>query len=272
MTSLQLKLSLDGNASTIRGTVLQDGEQVFSVSDFINTVCAKDPRHAYGRITFGRLISDGSEYQQELWSLCKYIKFPEQRQRATPVMNIRGLQRLLMILGGKVAKVFRDEALLILQRYLAGDTTLCDEIQENKAIGHEKSYEKFTSKFLNKAHEEMIKESLMMPEVKFIYATKSEAFPGLIKIGRTQNIETRLSQMNTGCAPLPHKVVALVKTYDSVRDESVTHGFFGNKRHEGEFFEVTVEEVRSFFKNHILPLFMEEDAYYEALLCDDSHE
>ena len=268
MTTLALKLSLDGNNSTIRGTVLQNGEKVFSVYDFMTMTCQYKSKLNIASKVFYRLIADGSEYKLEILSLCKYHKFNGMGQRVTPVMTIKGLQRLLMILGGKVAKVFRDEALLILQRYLDGDTSLCEEINDNKRVGPEKSYERFTSKVLTQAYEEIIKESLVMPEVKYIYATKSEAFPGLIKIGRAQDVEARLAQLNTGCAPLPHKVVAVVKTYNYVRDENIAHGFFAHKRREREFFEVTIEEVRSFFRNHILPQFMDEDAYYEALLCD----
>ena len=267
MTTLALKLS-NGNDFKIRSKTLLDRSQVFSVYDFITHACAYNDSGATARKTFKRMVSPESEYHKELIEICLSVKFDGFHQRKTPAMNIKGLQRLLMILGGKVAKVFRDEAILILQRYLDGDTSLCEEINDNKRVGPEKSYERFTSKVLTQAYEEMIKESLVMPEVKYIYATKSEAFPGLIKIGRAQDVEARLAQLNTGCAPLPHKVVAVVKTYNYVRDESIAHGFFAHKRREGEFFEVTIEEVRSFFGNHILPQFMEEDAYYEALLCD----
>ena len=267
MTTLALKLSFN-DGSVLRTKILPDSRHIFSVYDFINYVCGKNIKSSYARMIYVRLNADESDFKNELNNLCTFVKFEGHGHRDTPAMTIHGLQRLLMILGGKVAKVFRDEAILILQRYLDGDTSLCEEINDNKRVGPEKSYERFTSKVLTQAYEEMIKESLVMPEVKYIYATKSEAFPGLIKIGRAQDVEARLAQLNTGCAPLPHKVVAVVKTYNYVRDESIAHGFFAHKRREGEFFEVTIEEVRSFFRNHIHPQFMDDAAYYEALLCD----
>ena len=40
-------------------------------------------------------------------SNCRHFQFPGQGQRLTPCMTIRGLQHLLMILGGKVAAEYR---------------------------------------------------------------------------------------------------------------------------------------------------------------------
>ena len=44
------------------------------------------------------LVQDGSEYKNEVDTLCVYLKFSGTGQRETPCMTIRGLQRLLMIL------------------------------------------------------------------------------------------------------------------------------------------------------------------------------
>jgi len=85
-------------------------------------------------------------------------------------------------------------------------------------------------------------------EVKFVYAVKSAAFPGLIKIGRTQNMRDRLSQLNTSCAPAPFVVVTVSQTLDYVRDERMAHDFFASQRMEGEFFSVPESEVIDFFK------------------------
>jgi hypothetical protein len=48
-------------------------------------------------------------------------------------MTIRGLQRLLMILGGKVAAEFREIVEGVFTRYMAGDTSLIEEIRDNAA-------------------------------------------------------------------------------------------------------------------------------------------
>lgn len=85
-------------------------------------------------------------------------------------------------------------------------------------------------------------------EIKYVYAVKSAAFPGLIKIGRTQNMRERLSQLNTSCAPAPFVVVAVSPTLDNVLDEKMAHDFFLSQRREGEFFSVPESEVIDFFK------------------------
>lgn len=82
----------------------------------------------------------------------------------------------------------------------------------------------------------------------FIYAAKSPAFPGLIKIGRALNVSNRLSQLNTACAPLPFVIVTVSPTLDYKRDEKKAHEFFSDARREGEFFDVTESQVTWFFQ------------------------
>ena len=84
------------------------------------------------------------------------------------------------------------------------------------------------------------------------FTTKSQAFPDLIKIGRTSDMKARLTQLNTGCAPLPHVVVALAPTFNMQRDEHLAHKFFAHARREGEFFAVSEKEVTDYFVNHIM--------------------
>jgi hypothetical protein len=103
----------------------------FSVYDFINFVCDKDPKGSYAKMTFASLTKEGSEYQKEVVKNLDYLKFPGQRQRLTPCMTLRGLQRLLMILGGKVAAEYRAIAEGIFTRYIAGDPSLLPEIRAN---------------------------------------------------------------------------------------------------------------------------------------------
>jgi hypothetical protein len=80
----------------------------FSVYDFINFVCDKDPKGTYAKSTFQRLTKYDSEHAKAIDTLCVYCKFAGERQQNTPCMTIRGLQRLLMILGGKVAAEYRE--------------------------------------------------------------------------------------------------------------------------------------------------------------------
>ncbi len=71
--------------------------------------------------------------KNELVTLCVYIKFPGAGQRETPCMTIRGLQRLLMILGGKVAAEFRAIVEGTFTRVMAGDQSLIKVINANAA-------------------------------------------------------------------------------------------------------------------------------------------
>lgn len=123
-------LQLTSNAS-LRGMISPDGMQVFSVYDFICVACQKPTSSNYGRLVYSRLISDGSEYRDEVVASCYNLQFPGSGQRVTPTMTIRGLQRLLMILGGKVASEFRTLAESTFTRVMAGDTSLIEVIKTN---------------------------------------------------------------------------------------------------------------------------------------------
>ena len=103
-----------------------------------------------------------------------------------------------------------------------------------------------------------------LPETEYIYATQSDAFPGLMKIGRSCDVSKRLASANTFTAPKPHRLVALVPTLDAVRDEKLTHNFFSSEREEGEFFRVHKLEVEEFFRTYILPVYNEEILLYES--------
>ena len=105
----------------------------FSVYDFIDFVCDKYHNRTYAHTAFLRLTKDGSEHQKPVLTDCKYCQFPGARQRNTPCMTLRGLQRLLMILGGKVAAEYRAIAEGIFTRYIGGDPSLFAEIRANAA-------------------------------------------------------------------------------------------------------------------------------------------
>jgi hypothetical protein len=55
-------------------------------------------------------------------------------------------------------------------------------------------------------------ESPCSDEQEWVYGMCSPAFPGKIKIGRTNNLAMRLSYANIFCAPAPHVYVATVPT------------------------------------------------------------
>lgn len=128
MSSLLFKLE---NVGCLRGAVANDC-QIFSVYNFINLVCQKDKNDTYGTNTFKRLRED-PQFKDEVHTLCVDFKFPGKGQRSTPCMTIRGLQRLLMILGGKVAAEFREIVEGTFSRVMAGDQSLIEVINENAA-------------------------------------------------------------------------------------------------------------------------------------------
>lgn len=128
-----LKLIDRAEGSSVRGMVTQNGMQVFSVYDFMTIACGYGNSGCSARNEFKRLIKDGSEYKKEIVAQCYNLHFPGQRGPATPCMTIRGLQRLLMIMGGKVAAEYRETIEGTFTRVMAGDQSLIEVINANAA-------------------------------------------------------------------------------------------------------------------------------------------
>jgi len=134
MSELLLRLAED---ATVRGTITSDGEQVFSVYDFINLVCQKNGTYAHN--AWARLkdadsnLKEGEGFKMEILryhgdSLTSTV---QTRRRVTPVMTLRQLQRLLLKLENKVASDFRLIVEGVFTRYMAGDRSMLEEIQAN---------------------------------------------------------------------------------------------------------------------------------------------
>lgn len=94
-------------------------------------MCKYESSGATARKEFKRLTSDDSEFKSEVVASCHYLKFPGKGQKETPCMTLRGLQRLLLILGGKVAAGFREQVEATFTRVMAGDTSLIEVINAN---------------------------------------------------------------------------------------------------------------------------------------------
>ena len=136
MSELLLRLAAD---VTVRGTTTAEGMQVFSVYDFINLVCQKNGTYAHN--AWARLkdrdsnLKEGDGFKMEILryhadSVSSTVK---SRNRVTPVMTLRQLQRLLLSLDNKVASDFRMIVEGIFTRYIAGDLSMIEEIRENAA-------------------------------------------------------------------------------------------------------------------------------------------
>ena len=157
----------------------------------------------------------------------------------------------MLILGSKIHRAYRLEVDQLLERYLDGDQTLCQEIEANRQMGSALARAQFTERVQVRMEKLVEEDAAKPPKTGYVYATVSAAFPGLVKIGRTMDVDARISSLNTGCAPAPHVIVALAPTFDPVGDECLVHAFFADRRREGEFFAVPVAEVAAFFAHHI---------------------
>ena len=187
---------------------------------------------------------------EEIFPSIKLIKrkMPGKGNAHTKLVSFQDAIELIMVLPGKVAKATRKQFVDIIVRYLDGDESMCQEIKNNKSIGRIQSYGAFCMTMVANVQEKLKRK---FPSTGYIYATKSPAFPGLVKIGRTENVFNRLIQLNTSCAPAPHVLIAMAPTFNMSRDERTAHAFFSGVREKGEFFRIPDELVISYFATHV---------------------
>jgi prophage antirepressor-like protein len=173
------------------------------------------------------------ENEKEWIPYMKRNKFPKAKQKTIIFLNTEGVYRLVMILTGRGAIKTRLHIVDRVKKKLQGQghafRDVLHESLEKRAIENENEQEQTS--------------------IEYIYATASDAFPGLIKIGRTQDVEKRLSSANTFCAPMPHRLLFSAPTMHSVRDEMRVHDFFKERHVAGEFFRVTPAEVEDCLRN-----------------------
>jgi len=170
----------------------------------------------------------------------------------TKLISFEDAIELVMVLPGNCAKKIRIQIANIIKRYIQGDKAMHSELDKNKTQGIQKT----CMSILNKAISSQKTDEI--PTTKYIYATYSEAFPGLVKIGRAKDVKARISSGNTMCAPKPHKVIAMAPTLDAVRDETMAHAYFAPHRVEGEFFTISHLSVAVFLENHINKMYQQE--------------
>jgi len=233
----------------IRFTIIND-VQYLSARDFIMCMCNKNKNDAS---EVWRNLP--SSFKNELQESMKKFKFQGRGQSEQPVITLPCALKLVMILPGRHATKYKVKCAEIISRYLDGDASMNDEIKENHSIGQKRSYLRFSKQVMNRIDADKENEAL---EDQYVYATKSAAFPGLIKIGRTSNMQARLSQLNTACAPSPHEVVSIAPSMDMYRDECLAHEHFASKRKAGEFFELDELDVKKYFEDVILHRYQRE--------------
>lgn len=245
---LLFKIAGDGS---IRSVLTADNVRLMSIHDFVSKACKKRDDGSYARKTYANLSKQDSAEVKELLLHVFMHKLPGSSGPKTPCTDIRGIFRLLKLLGNKIDRAYRFEVDQLLERYLDGDETLCEEVKANRQAGPVIARAQFVERVQERAESLAMEDAAKEPVTGYVYATVSAAFTGLVKIGRTLDVYERISSLNTGCAPAPHVVVALAPTFDPVRDERLAHAFFADRRREGEFFEVPVAEVAAFFMHHI---------------------
>ena len=88
----------------------------------------------------------------------------------------------------------------------------------------------------------------------YVYILTNPSFPKLVKIGRTNNVEARLKQLNNTSVPLPYKLFAVLETEEYLDAEKYVHNEIDiltksriNKNRE--FFNISPEKVARIFEN-----------------------
>ena len=243
--------------ATVRFIVIE-GKQYLSLRDLIQHMCNKDNNQA------GRIWRDlDVNFKEEIEEYLAEHQFQGKGQSKQPVITCRAAIKLLMLLPGSQAKATRSAAAEILARYVEGDQSLCLEIANNKQIGENQACAALMNSAMKKRKYD---ETHSMPTVGWVYGTESEAFVDMVKIGRAQDLNSRLASGNTFCAPAKHVVVAAVPSFDPIRDEKAAHQHFEAQRGSGEFFKVTKEAVQLYFNLHLMPLYQQELASMIAKL------
>jgi tetratricopeptide (TPR) repeat protein len=95
------------------------------------------------------------------------------------------------------------------------------------------------------------------PEPGYIYCFQSSRHPDEVKIGRAKKIKPRIYKINKEYRDQNEDIVLTyrysVRTLDYKRDEKLAHTYFAASRVKGEIFRTSVESVRRFFNESILP-------------------
>lgn len=198
--------------ATVRFTLI-DGVKYLSIRDIIMVVCQKDINQA-GEVW--RRLNFQSKY--DLNDEIKTFKFHGRGQKFQDVVSLRGAIAILSFLPGFEAKANKQTALRILSKY----SKQSDNMPEFK------------------------KRKRTEPE-SYVYLLHSAAFPDYVKIGRTQNIQSRLSSINCSMPEHPYQLVTYFTSFNAVRDEAEAHQHFEKYRTIREFFKISKEEVIPYF-------------------------
>lgn len=122
MADIQQQLSrlLGRDVQQIRKT--DENPSRISVIDVVAAITGQNKSNA--AVAFKRLQRD----HPAVTANSSDCKFPGERQRKTPVTDVRGIVEIIMLLPGHTAARVRRQVAELLVRYLGGDISLVDEV------------------------------------------------------------------------------------------------------------------------------------------------
>ncbi len=123
MSTIQLDEIAPG--ATARMCVIEN-VQYLSIRDVLMHVCSISKVRANEK---WRLLSN--EVKDEVVDEVCNFQFPGKGNKSEPVITFKGALKLVMMVSGEKATLYRASMVKILSRYYAGDGTLTDEIRAN---------------------------------------------------------------------------------------------------------------------------------------------
>ena len=103
---------------------------------------------------------------------------------------------------------------------------------------------------------------------KFVYILVNDAFPGLVKIGKAVNPQSRIKQINGAGTVSEWKLYWAIPVTDDYRVEYLAHQYFKQYRRDSdqgssrEFFEVDKDEAVEVISNLALDYFNGDPMFY----------
>ena len=132
-TELAVLLGRDETGLKLRCARVNGGSWIFSRYDCIAFML--EPEHeGRAHTIWERMLETHPELESSASSSqrapCGTFKFPGERQQETPVASIRGIVEMLFLVPGKRAAAFRRQVASVFVRYVGGDPSLLDDVEQ----------------------------------------------------------------------------------------------------------------------------------------------
>ena len=246
--------------------------QYLAIRDLVRVLSRRNPSDA------NRIWRDMSvDFKQELKAHSLEIQFMGSHQHYQPVVDFHGAFKLISSIDGANARHRRKRIMEILIAHYAGDKReLAKSMHAQEEPASPQPAQEppappappaSPASPASPAQPQQIQEPPASPappqqiqeqpapqqspqqstEPSYVYAFASDAFPGIIKIGRATDIQSRLSTINTSMADNDFKLVTYFPTYNPSRDESDAHKHFAEFRTKREFFKIEKPQLLAYF-------------------------